>query len=51
MPSILLMALGGVLAGGTWSLHKQGAHKLWVVVCGVLAVSALVAAWATTYTQ
>lgn len=49
MPTILLMALGGVLIGGTWSLHKQGRPRIAVVICGVLAVMSLVAAWAVTY--
>jgi|GEM_PF-1178517 len=49
MYSILLMALGGVLIGGAISLKQQGARLAWVIVCGVLAASALVAAWAVTY--
>lgn len=49
MGSVLLMALGGILVGGAFSLHKQGASRLWVVVVAVLAALSLVAAWAVTY--
>lgn len=44
------MALGGLLAGGAFSLKKQGASIFWVIACSALAVMALVAAWAVTYT-
>jgi len=39
---VLLFALGGVLIGGAWSLHRQGAPRrvLWIV--GALAVLATV---------
>ena len=49
MPSILLMALGGLLIGGAFSLKQQGVRLAWVIVCGVLAAASLVAAWAVTY--
>ncbi|MEE6260678.1 hypothetical protein [Plantactinospora sonchi] len=37
---VLLFALGGVLIGGAWSMHRQGASRgaLWLV--GTLAVLA-----------
>ncbi|WP_406042688.1 hypothetical protein OG799_02560 [Micromonospora sp. NBC_00898] len=38
----VLLILAGVLAGGTWSLHKQGAPRSAVVVTGLLAVLATV---------
>ncbi|WP_434740992.1 hypothetical protein [Micromonospora sp. SH-82] len=37
---MLLLALGGVLVGGAWSLHRQGAPRSGVVIAGVLAVLA-----------
>lgn len=40
MGPVLLIAFGGVLAGGTWSLHKQGKSK---VVIGGVALAALLA--------
>lgn len=47
MPSpILLMILGGLLVGGTYSLAQQGVKRVWVIVCGALAVMFLIAAWA-----
>ncbi|MDR2255130.1 MAG: hypothetical protein LBE25_03885 [Arthrobacter sp.] len=49
MGPILLMALGGLLAGGAFSLKKQGAGLTWVIACSALAVMSLVAAWALTY--
>ncbi|MEU3457070.1 hypothetical protein ABZ671_26215 [Micromonospora sp. NPDC006766] len=39
LPTLLLI-LAGVLVGGTWSLHKQGAPRGTVVVIGLLAVLA-----------
>ncbi|MET8907039.1 hypothetical protein [Micromonospora sp. NPDC004551] len=36
----LLLILAGVLVGGTWSLHKQGAARGAVVITGLLAVLA-----------
>jgi len=44
---VALMALAGVLAGGAWSLHRQGAARGTVVIVGALAVVALAAgiAW------
>jgi hypothetical protein len=38
---IALMALAGVLVGGAWSLHRQGAARATVAVVGVLAAVAL----------
>lgn len=38
---VLLFALAGVLAGGAWSLHRQGAARTAIVVTGLLAVLAL----------
>ncbi|MCX4388490.1 hypothetical protein OG777_16330 [Micromonospora peucetia] len=43
LPSLLLI-LAGVLVGGAWSLHKQGAPRGAVVVTALLAVLATVAA-------
>ena len=41
MGTVLLIA-AGVLVGGTWSLHKQGASRAAVVVTGLLAALATV---------
>jgi hypothetical protein len=38
---VALFALAGVLVGGAYSLHKQGAGRVAVVVLGGLAVLAL----------
>ncbi len=47
MPSpIVLMILGGLLVGGTYSLAQQGVKRVWVIVCGALALMFLIAAWA-----
>ncbi|MER7419258.1 hypothetical protein ABT346_21170 [Micromonospora peucetia] len=43
LPSLLLI-LAGVLVGGAWSLHKQGAPRGAVVVTALLAALATVAA-------
>jgi hypothetical protein len=43
---ILLFALGGILAGGAWSMRQQGASRgtiAVVVLIGVLAIAAGVA--------
>ena len=37
---VALMALAGVLVGGAWSLHRQGAPRANVAVLGVLAAVA-----------
>ncbi|GIG90008.1 hypothetical protein [Plantactinospora endophytica] len=37
---VALFALGGVLIGGAWSLHRQGAPRRALVIVGVLAVLA-----------
>jgi len=42
LPSLLLI-LAGVLVGGTWSLHRQGAPRGAVVISGLLAALATVA--------
>ncbi|MEH0820591.1 MULTISPECIES: hypothetical protein [unclassified Micromonospora] len=42
LPTLLLI-LAGVLVGGTWSLHKQGAPRGAVVVSALLATLATVA--------
>lgn len=39
LPTLLLI-LAGVLVGGTWSLHKQGAPRGAVLVTALLAVLA-----------
>ncbi len=41
---IALFALGGVLLGGAWSLRRQGAPTTAVVVLGLMALLAVVAA-------
>ena len=41
LPTLLLI-LAGVLVGGAWSLHRQGAARGAVVVTGLLAVLATV---------
>jgi hypothetical protein len=38
---VVLMALAGILVGGAWSLHKQGAARGTVALLGVLAAVAL----------
>ncbi|MDH6462465.1 cytochrome b [Micromonospora sp. A200] len=38
----LLLVLAGVLVGGTWSLHKQGAPRGAVVIMALLATLATV---------
>ncbi|MBG6083760.1 hypothetical protein IW252_000527 [Zhihengliuella flava] len=48
MWSILLMALGGLLAGGALSLRQQKAHVSWIITAWVLAGLALVAAYVLT---
>ncbi|MEU9508148.1 hypothetical protein AB0D32_17940 [Micromonospora sp. NPDC048170] len=42
LPSLLLI-LAGVLVGGAWSLHKQGAPRGAVIVTALLAVLATAA--------
>ncbi|MEU8257625.1 hypothetical protein AB0C06_25550 [Micromonospora inaquosa] len=42
LPTLLLI-LAGVLAGGTWSLYRQGAPKAAVLITAALAVLATVA--------
>ena len=34
---VLLLGMAGLLAGGAWSMHRQGAGRGVVVVLGVLA--------------
>jgi hypothetical protein len=41
MKAILLLAFGGILAGGAYSLAKQGAPKLVVIATGVAAALAV----------
>jgi len=43
---IALLAVGGILVGGTWSLWRQDAPVWLVTLVGVAAVLILVAAWA-----
>ncbi|SNT53374.1 hypothetical protein SAMN05421812_108249 [Asanoa hainanensis] len=38
---ILLLALAGILSGGAYSMHKQGAARGGVVFVGLLAALAL----------
>ncbi|MFX0594640.1 hypothetical protein [Melissospora conviva] len=38
--AVLLLVLGGMLVGGAFSLHRQGAARGTVVVVAVLAVLA-----------
>ncbi|MBE1492333.1 hypothetical protein [Plantactinospora soyae] len=37
---VLLFALGGVLIGGAWSLHRQGAPRGALLIVGALALLA-----------
>jgi hypothetical protein len=39
---ILLFALAGVLVGGAWSMHRQGAGRGAIVLVGALALLAAV---------
>jgi hypothetical protein len=39
---ILLFALAGVLVGGAWSMHRQGAGRGVIVLVGALALLAAV---------
>lgn len=39
---VLLFALAGVLAGGTWSLHRQGAGRVAILVTGLLTALTLI---------
>jgi hypothetical protein len=38
---VALMALAGLLVGGAWSMHKQGAARGTVILLGALAAVAL----------
>lgn len=38
---LVLFALAGLLAGGAWSMHRQGAGRGTVVLLGVLGALAL----------
>ncbi|MDR4533337.1 hypothetical protein [Glutamicibacter sp. PS] len=49
MWSVVLLGLAGFLGGGALSLRKQSAHISWQIALWVLAVTAVVAAWALTY--
>jgi hypothetical protein len=40
---VLLLGLAGLLVGGAWSMHRQGAGRGTVVLVGALAALALVA--------
>ncbi|MEU7845125.1 hypothetical protein AB0B39_29645 [Micromonospora sp. NPDC049114] len=42
LPTLLLI-LAGVLVGGAWSLHRQGAPRAAVVITAVLALLATAA--------
>ncbi|MEH1011512.1 hypothetical protein V6U90_00045 [Micromonospora sp. CPCC 206060] len=37
---VLLLALSGVLVGGAWSMHRQGAGRTAVLFVGLLALLA-----------
>ncbi len=41
MKAILLLAFGGILVGGTYSLAKQGAPKVVVIATGLAAALAV----------
>lgn len=47
--TFLLLALGGVLAGGAISLRSQKAHISWIITCWVLAGMSLLAAYLLTF--
>ncbi|HEX6497569.1 MAG TPA: hypothetical protein VF054_00900 [Micromonosporaceae bacterium] len=38
---VVLFAIGGLLAGGCWSMYKQGASKVVVALVGVLSLVAV----------
>jgi hypothetical protein len=42
--AVWLFALGGLFLGGTWSLYKQKVPIAATIICGLLAVLAIVAA-------
>lgn len=45
--STLLLALGGILMGGAWSMHRQEA-PVWVrIVFVILGILAIIAAFVT----
>lgn len=48
MWSLILMAVGGILAGGALSLRQQKAHISWIIATWVLAGMALLAAYIMT---
>jgi len=39
---VLLFALGGVLAGGAWSMAKQGASRATVVTVALIGLLAVI---------
>jgi hypothetical protein len=43
MVPVVLFAVGGVLIGGSWSLHGQGASKIAVGLVAVLGLVSLAA--------
>lgn len=45
--STLLLALGGILLGGAWSLHRQQAPIWFRIVALILAALAIIAAFFT----
>ncbi|MDN5754508.1 MAG: hypothetical protein ACTHWW_05530 [Arthrobacter sp.] len=48
MWSLILMAVGGILAGGALSLRQQKAHISWIIATWVLAAMALLSAYIMT---
>lgn len=45
--STILLALGGILLGGAWSLHRQKAPMLVRIICVILGALAIIAAFVT----
>ncbi len=45
--STILLALGGILLGGAWSLHRQNAPVWTRIAFAILAVMAIIAAFFT----
>lgn len=45
--SILLLALGGILLGGAWSVHRQRAPILVRIAFVILSALAIIAAFVT----
>lgn len=47
--TLLLLLLGGLLAGGAISLRQQKAHVSWIIACWILAGLSLFAGYMLTF--